>query len=138
MTATMDALAKVPLFKDLNQKSLERIEKFARPRHFEAGDNIFSEGDEGVGFYLITSGKVEATRSGTVLNRLGAGEFFGEMALLDGYRRSATVKAVEPTDCLALMRSDFLAEIRNNVDLALEMLQVLSRRVRELDEKLSH
>ena len=138
MSATLDALARVPLFKDLPQKSLERLEKFARSRHFEAGDTVFSEAEEGVGFFLITKGKVEATRGGTLLNNLSAGEFFGEMALIDGHRRSATVKAVEPTDCLALMRSDFLAELRNNSDLALEMLQVLSQRIRELDEKLSH
>ncbi|MCC7364623.1 MAG: cyclic nucleotide-binding domain-containing protein [Dehalococcoidia bacterium] len=137
MTATMDALSKVPLFKDLPHKSLERIEKFARNRHFEAGDTVFAEGEEGVGFFLITSGKVEASRGGTKLNDLGGGEFFGEMALIDGHRRSATVKAVEPTDCLALMRSDFLAELRNNPDLAVEMLNVMSQRVRELDQRLS-
>ncbi|MGE5595440.1 MAG: cyclic nucleotide-binding domain-containing protein, partial [Hyphomicrobiales bacterium] len=101
MSATTDALARVPLFRDLNKRQLERIEKFARPRSFEAGDTIFSEGEEGVGFFLITRGKVEATRGGTTLATLGAGDFFGEMALIDGFRRSATVKAAEPTECLA-------------------------------------
>ncbi|MCK9517827.1 MAG: cyclic nucleotide-binding domain-containing protein [Dehalococcoidia bacterium] len=138
MSATADALARVPLFKDLNRKSLARIERFARERHFEPGDTVFVEGDEGVGFFLITNGKVEATHAGTKLAELGPDDFFGEMALIDGNRRSATVKAVEPTDCLALMRADFIAELRNNSDLALEMLQVMSSRIRELDERISH
>lgn len=56
----------------------------------------------------------------------------------DGHRRSATVTAVAPTHCLALMHSDLLAELRNNRDPALKMLQVMSRRVRDLDERLSH
>lgn len=138
MSATTDALARVPLFKDLNKKSLERIERFARQREFEPGDTVFVEGEEGVGFFLITSGRVEATRAGTKLAELGPDDFFGEMALIDGHRRSATVKAIDKTSCLALMRADFLAELRNNNDLALEMLHVMSQRVRELDERLSH
>ncbi len=138
MSAIADALARVPLFERLNGKQLDRIAKFARERHLAPGDVVFREGEEGVGFYLITKGKVEASRGGTKLAELGPGDFFGEMALIDGHRRSATVKAVDKTDCLTLMRSDFLAELRNNSDLALEMLEVMSQRVRELDERLSH
>jgi CRP/FNR family transcriptional regulator, cyclic AMP receptor protein len=133
-----DTIAKVPLFQDLNKKSLERIARFTRERSFRAGDTIFKEGEEGVGFFLITNGKVEISRGGTVLATHGEGGFFGEMALLDNHRRSATVKALTDTSCLAIMRSDFLAELRNNADLAVEMLGVLSARVRDLDEKLSH
>ncbi|HMS59794.1 MAG TPA: cyclic nucleotide-binding domain-containing protein [Tepidiformaceae bacterium] len=138
MTATMDALAAVPMFRDLPKKSLERIEKFARQRSFQAGDVIFKEGEEGVGFFLVDKGTVSVLRGGTEIAKVSAGGFFGEMALLDNHRRSATVKADTAVDCIALMRSDFLAELRNNPDLAVEMLSVLSARVRELDERLSH
>ena len=138
MSETTEALANVPLFKSLNQRSLSRLEKFVRERHFAPGDTVFAEGEEGVGFFLITKGRVEATRAGTKLSELGAGDFFGEMALLDGHRRSATVKALEPTDTLALMRADFIAELKQSPDIAIEMLEVLSRRVRDLDERLSH
>ena len=138
MTATMDALAAVPMFRDLPKKSLERIEKFARQRNFQAGDTIFKEGEENVGFFLVTNGTVSVTRDGTEIAKVRDGGFFGEMALLDNHRRSATVKADSAVECIALMRSDFLAELRNNPDLAVEMLSVLSARVRELDEKLSH
>lgn len=137
MSATMDALVRVPLFRNLNGRSLARLEKFVRSRTFEPGDTVFAEGEEGVGFFLITAGRVELTRSGTALSQLGPGEFFGEMALLDGRRRSATVTATEPTETLALMRQDFLAELRQNPDLAIEMLEVLSQRVRELDKRVA-
>jgi CRP-like cAMP-binding protein len=135
---TEETLQNVPLFRDLNRKSIDRIAKFARPRSFRAGDVIFREGEEGVGFFLITRGKVDIKRGETNIAEIGNGGFFGEMALLDNHRRSATVTAIADTDCLAIMRSDFLAELRNNPDLAVEMLGVMSRRVRDLDEKLSH
>ena len=136
--STEETLAKVPLFRDLPHKSLERIAKFARPRSFRSGDVIFKEGEEGVGFFAISKGKVEVTRGGHAIATTGAGGFFGEMALLDNHRRSATVKASEDTECLAIMRSDFLAELRGNADLAVEMLGIMSARIRDLDEKLSH
>jgi CRP/FNR family transcriptional regulator len=138
MSATLDALAKVPMFRDLNHKALERLEKIARTRTFNGGDQIVKEGDEGVGFFMISDGKVEVTRAGTHLASLGSGEFFGEMALLDNYRRSATVTAKDPTTCLAILRSDFIAELRGNPDLGVEMLALMSRRVREADERLAH
>ena len=135
---TEEMLAKVPMFQDLPKKSLDRIAKFVRARNFQAGDVIFKEGEEGVGFFLITAGKVDVVRGGTVIASIADGGFFGEMALLDNHRRSATVKAATDTACLAIMRSDFLAELRNNPDLAVEMLNTMSRRVRELDDKLAH
>ena len=138
MASTTDALMNVPLFRDLNKKALARLEKIARERSFAAGDVIVKEGDEGVGFFLITSGQVAVTRDRTELSRLGAGDFFGEMALLDNFRRSATVQALEPTKALAMLRSDFISELRENAGLAVEMLALMSRRLREADERLAH
>jgi CRP/FNR family transcriptional regulator len=77
----MDALAAVPMFRDLPKKSLERIEKFARQRSFQAGDVIFKEGEEGVGFFLVDKGTVSVLRGGTEIAKVSAGGFFGEMAL---------------------------------------------------------
>ncbi len=138
MSSTMDALVHVPMFRDLNKKALERLDRIARQRTFNTGDVIVKEGDEGVGFFLIASGKVAITKDGHELGTLGVNEFFGEMALLDNYRRSATVTATEPTKCLALLRSDFIAELRSNADLGVEMLVLMSRRVRDADERLAH
>lgn len=130
-------LTSVPLFRDLPQKSIKRIERFARPRHFNAGDKIVSEGEEGLGFYMIQSGKVHVSRGGAALADLHEGEFFGEMALLDAHRRSATVTATEPTDCLVLMRSDFVAELEGNADLAIELLAIVSRRLHDANTRLA-
>lgn len=138
MAATVDSLANVSLFRDLDKSSLKRLEKVVRERNFRAGETIVSQGDEGVGFFLIDSGRVSVTRDGTDLATLGPGDFFGEQALLDNYRRSATVTATEDTSTLAIMRSDFVAELRANPDLAIEMLGVLSRRLREVEDKLTH
>lgn len=138
MSAISDALVKVPLFRDLDKKGFERLEKMARVRKFNAGDKIVSEGDEGVGFFLINTGEVSVARGGTNLATLRPGQFFGEMALFDNYRRSATVTAVGPTECIAMLRSDFVAEVRANADLAIAMLSVMARRVHEADERLAH
>jgi CRP-like cAMP-binding protein len=137
MSTTLDALARVPMFRDIPKKALERLERITRERTFKVGDVVCKEGDEGVGFFMISSGKVEVTRAGHHLSTLQTGDFFGEMALLDNHRRSATVTAIEPTVCLAMLRSDFVGELRSNADLAVEMLTLLSRRIRELDEKLA-
>jgi CRP-like cAMP-binding protein len=137
MPGTLEALAQVPMFSQLPRRALERLERITRQRSFKTGETIVKEGDEGVGFFMITSGKVDVTRAGKALNSLGAGDFFGEMALLDNHRRSATVTALEDTECLAMLRSDFIAELQSNADLAIDMLQILSRRVRDLDERLA-
>lgn len=136
MTSTMDALLKVPMFRDLDKHTLARVEKMARERTFAPGEVIVKEGDEGVGFFLVTEGSVEVSKDGAELTKLGAGEFFGEMALLDNFRRSATVKALTPTRTLAMLRSDFISELRANADLAVEMLVFMSRRVRDADTRL--
>ena len=135
MSTTADSLGRVPLFRDLDRRAIERIERAARPRSFAAGEAIVKEGDEGVGFYLINKGNVSVSRGGTQLNTLGAGDCFGEMALLEHHRRTATVTATEPTDTTVIHRADFVAELRAHPDLAIELLSVMSRRLRELDEK---
>jgi len=95
------------------------------------------EGTEGVGFFLITSGKVSVSRGGVDLASFGAGEFFGEIALLDNYRRSATVTAAEETEVIALLRSDFTAELRGDAELAVRMLVLVARRLHNADERLA-
>ncbi len=137
MSATLDLLARVPLFKRLPRKTLQRLERIAVAREYKAGEDIVREGDRGAGFFLITQGKVEILKGGSRLNTLGAGEFFGEMALLDNHPRVATVRALEDTACLALSRWDFVAELRANPDLAIEMLEAVSARLRQLEERIT-
>ncbi|MBI3998446.1 MAG: cyclic nucleotide-binding domain-containing protein [Armatimonadetes bacterium] len=92
---------------------------------------IVKEGDPGVGFFLITDGHVEVWHRDHKIRDMGPGEFFGEMALMEERPRSATVKARTRTTCLQLVRWDFRAMLKENPDLAIQMLEVVVQRLRE-------
>ena len=132
---TVDFLNRVPLFRGLKQRQLERLaEKFV-PREYTAGEAIVTQGKGGEGFFVIESGKAEAIREradGTrvVVNTFGPTDFFGELALLDDGPRTASVVATEATQCLVLTRWDFLAALKEDVDMAITILQELARRFR--------
>ncbi len=130
MSSVQRSLTSVPLFEKLPPASLRRLEALASVREFPAETEIVKEGDAGVGFFLIVDGTAEAVHGATVLRALRPGDYFGEMALLDGERRSATVRAKTPVRCIVLTRWDFLAEVRSNPDLAVGLLETLSRRLR--------
>lgn len=136
-----DTLAQASLFSQLSHKDLKRLAKGTVSRRFEKGEVIVREDERAVAFYLILSGSAEVVKgadgsSPRVLNTLRAGDFFGEMALLDNYLRSASVRALEDTECLVLSRWDFMAELRSSPYIAVQMLPVLSRRLRESEAQL--
>jgi CRP/FNR family cyclic AMP-dependent transcriptional regulator len=138
---TEETLAQAPLFSQLSRKDLKRVAKGTVSRQFGKGEVIVKEGERAVAFYLILSGHAEVVKgaegaSPKVLNTLGPSDFFGEMALLDGYLRSASVRALEDTECLVLSRWDFMAELRSSPYIAVQMLPVLSRRLREAEAQL--
>jgi CRP-like cAMP-binding protein len=135
--SNIEYLANVPLFHEVDRRSLERIAKAARPVIFPPGFEIVKEGDDGLGFFLVQEGHVEVVRDGHVLATLGPTQYFGEMSMLDEEPRVATVRAVEETRCLAIYRWDFLAEVRGNMDLTMALLAGLSRRLRDLDDQLA-
>lgn len=133
---TVSFLQKVPLFKSLNKKQLEQLASWLKRREYSAGKAIVEQGQGGEGFFIIVSGKAEATRErvdGTkvVVNNFGPTDYFGELALLDEGERTATVMATEDTTCLVLVRWDFLAKLENNADMAVKILQELARRFRQ-------
>ncbi len=127
----MAHLVKVPLFRDLAARQLESIARSLRERVYEAGSVIVKQGDPGLGFFLITQGRVDVTHENHHVRDLGPGEFFGEMALMEERPRSATVTAKERTTCLQLVRWDFRALLKENPDLAVKMLEVVVQRLRE-------
>jgi CRP-like cAMP-binding protein len=134
--AVEDTLASVDLFSRLERHDLARLAKTVVQRSYKQGEEIVKEGEQAVAFYVIVKGKVAITKSGKPLDEMGPGESFGDMALLDGFPRVASVVAQEPTDCLVMTRWDFTAELRTNPSIALAMLPILSKRIRELDERL--
>lgn len=136
-----DMLQNVPLFSALSKRDLGRVAKIMVPRKAASGEVIINEGDQAAGFFIISSGRVEVVRGdGTpnpeVLNTLGPGDFFGEMALFEGFPRVATVKAIEDTELLAMTRWDFTAEMKNHPEIAVSMLPVLVKRLREVETHL--
>lgn len=136
-----EMLKNVPMFAELGKRDLERLARLMVPRSVKAGDTIIKERDQAAGFFVISDGKVEAiqgadTDNAQVLATFGPGDFFGEMALFEGFPRSATVRAVEDTETLAMTRWDFMAELKNHPEIAVGMLPVLVRRLREADAKL--
>ena len=138
--AIEETLAKVELFADLEPEDLERIAKACVVREFKSGDVIVREGEVGVAFYIIESGRVEVVRDmGTadeqVLDTMGPNSFFGEMALFDNHVRSASIRALEDTRCLVLTKWDFNAELTQNSEIAVAMLAILARRIRHLSEE---
>jgi CRP/FNR family cyclic AMP-dependent transcriptional regulator len=136
-----EILASVPIFSGLAGKHLKRLSKLMVPRSFKAGDAIVHEKDQPAGFFVVASGKVEVVRGAAggkpqVLATLGPGEFFGEMALFEGYPRSATVRALEDTECLAMTGWDFRAELSTDAEIAMAVLETVVRRLRELEARL--
>ena len=137
-----DMLEKVTIFSGLDRRHRKQLSKLMVPRTFEAGAVIFKENDQAAAFFVITSGKVEVVRGADgdkpeVLNTLGAGEFFGEMALFEGQARSATVRCLEETELLAMTRWDFSAELNSNAEIAVAVLETVVRRLREIEARLT-
>ena len=102
---------------------------------------IVEEGRTGNGMYAIISGNVEAVKAlGTeqerVLNRLGSGEVFGEMALLGEWPRTATVRALDEVECLGIDRWVFLTQLERHPQVGIRLLQVLAQKLRDSDERL--
>ena len=137
-----DVLNKVPIFAGLDRKHLKRLSSLMVHRTFKTGDAIVHEKDRPAGFFVIASGKVEVVRGveserPQVLATLGPGDFFGEMALFEGQARSATVRTLEDTECLAMTAWDFRAELSRDAEIAMAVLETVVRRLRELEERLS-
>ena len=128
-----ELLASVPLFSKVDKPDIERMARSVVPRSYKAGETIVKEGEQAVAFYIIASGRVVVRKGETELNTLGPGECFGEMALLDGYPRATSVVALDDTELLAMTRWDFTAELRTNPTIAVAMLPVLSKRIRQLE-----
>ena len=126
----------------MSRESLDKLAAFSFSKSYAPGEVIIEEGRTGNGVYAITSGRVEVVKglnSGNPrrLAVLGQGEVFGEMALLDEWPRSASVRTLEDTACIGIDRWLFLAQLRKEPEVAIAMLQVLVRRLRETDARLA-
>ncbi|HSF31484.1 MAG TPA: universal stress protein [Candidatus Tectomicrobia bacterium] len=135
-----ELIAQAPLFAALSPEDLEHIAETARIRTYQRGEVIVHEGETATECFLIASGLVEVVKGEesshpTVLGRLKAGEFFGEMAVIDDHPRSASVRAIEETECVAIARTEFLEALQRRPQIAVQMLPVLVHRLRQADER---
>ena len=135
------ALRAIPLFANLEESASDEIARLLIDRKFPKDAVIFEEGSAGDYMYLIREGQVKVTKMSDdgrekILEMLGSGDFFGEMSLLDRQPRSASIKTTQPCLLLALSRQDFLELLRQNSAVAMEMIRVMARRLRETDEQI--
>lgn len=135
-------LKRVAWFEDLDQRSLDAIANAAVEQSYEPGQLIMRQGDTGVGAFIIRTGKVEVVQekdgTETRLATLGPGDVVGEMALLDEFPRSASVRAIEPTSALGIQRWHFKGILESHPQLALALLPILTRRIRNAEGMLPH
>ena len=134
-------LKQVPLFSDLTDRELNLLVALGSRRKFPSKNIIFQEGDPGDFLLVILSGKVKVMISGKggeefILTMLGPGSFFGEMAVLEGGHRSATVVTVEPSEFLRIGRKDFSELLKQQPKIALKILKSLSQRLRKATEQI--
>jgi CRP/FNR family cyclic AMP-dependent transcriptional regulator len=135
------ALKQVPLFSELTDRELNLLIALGSRRKFPSKNIIFQEGDPGDFLLVILSGKVKVIISGKdgeefILTMLGAGSFFGEMAILEGGYRSATVMTVEPSEFLRIEKQDFAELLKEHPKIALKILKSLSQRLRKATEQI--
>jgi CRP/FNR family cyclic AMP-dependent transcriptional regulator len=138
---TARLLARTEVFGDLEERELAEVAQVAVPRHWDRGEVIFREGDQGDTCYLLRTGAVVLTREHqdgrmVALAELRAGALFGELAMFRGETRSATAEAIEATTAVALLASDMQRLIRRSPGLALKFLATLAERVSRTNERL--
>ena len=125
---TARALAKVSLFAGSSDEDVRNIAAIAHLLSFEDGSVIVPEGEEGQGFYLIMSGEASVVQGGNEINRLGAGDFFGEIALIEGTPRTASVIAMGSVVCVGILRADFRPLLIRQPRIALRIIEEEGRR----------
>jgi CRP/FNR family cyclic AMP-dependent transcriptional regulator len=140
---TTDTLRTVPLFESLDETAAAKVCELLDTIECQASQMLFRAGDAGDAMYLIERGKVQISMKAAdgeelILAVLGRGDFFGEMALIDGKPRSANATVVEASRLVVLSRPHFLSFLSSSPNVALEMLTALTRRLRRTDELLKH
>jgi CRP-like cAMP-binding protein len=130
-TAAAAALEHVPLLAELTNRDRKRLAQSMKERTFPPGKQVVVEGRHGVGFFIIVEGSAAVSVGDEVLRVLGPGDYFGEMALLDGAARTATITADSELRCLSLTAWEFKRFVVDHPPVAWGLLQALAQRLRE-------
>jgi CRP/FNR family transcriptional regulator, cyclic AMP receptor protein len=138
---TLESLRSVPLFASLDDEAATELRDRLSNQTVPQNTRLFRQGDQGDAMYLIESGRVRISiraedKQEVTLAELAQGDFFGEMAIIDGRQRSADARVIEDANLAVLSRDAFLSFVRTSPDVALEMLSALTDRLRRTDELL--
>jgi CRP/FNR family cyclic AMP-dependent transcriptional regulator len=139
---TVALLGHVPVFEELAPGDLEQVAQVAVPRSFEAGQVVFREGDDSDTCYVLSSGHARALRSHSdgrsiTLATFGPGDIFGELAMFDDEKRSATVEAVDEVEAIAILAADMRRLLREHPDISVKLVTAIARRLRAANERLA-
>jgi CRP/FNR family transcriptional regulator, cyclic AMP receptor protein len=139
---TAGLLGRVPVFEELGDEDLREVAQVTVPRRFGAGEVVFREGDDSDTCYVVRSGHARAIREHSdgrqiTLATFGPGDIFGELAMFDAERRSATVEATDELVVLAILGGDMRALLARHSDIAVKLVISLGRRLRAANERLA-
>jgi len=139
---SVELLSRVPLFSELSREELERISRVSVARSFPAGVRVFHEGDHSDACYLVRKGDLRVTREhpdgrAIALATLGPGDIFGELAMLDGEARSASVETLSDSELLALPAADVRRLLADHPGISVKLIAALTRRLRETNERVA-
>ena len=134
--APTELLEQIPLFEGLSHGELQRIARTFKERRFSAGDTVAAEGAGGVGFFVISEGSASVDVHGDQRGKLGPGDYFGEVALIDDKaRRTATITADSDLTCYGITAWEFRPLVETNAKIAWKLLQVMAKRLRESEQQ---
>jgi CRP-like cAMP-binding protein len=131
-------LREVPLFAGCSDRELSAIAQEAKEVSFQAGREICKEGETGVGMHVIRTGATKVLVGGRTRRRMGPGAFFGEIALLDGGPRTASVVAETDVTTLSIPTWSFRSTLKSNPSLSMKMLEEVCRRLRSTENSITH
>jgi CRP-like cAMP-binding protein len=127
---SVDLLNKIPLFAGLDQRELKRLSGSFTERKFDAGEPVAVEGEAGAGFFVIESGEAVVSVHGEERGRLGPGDYFGDVAMIDQGDRTATIQAGSDLTCYGLTFWDFRPLVETDARIAWPLLQAMAKRLR--------
>jgi CRP/FNR family cyclic AMP-dependent transcriptional regulator len=133
MSAPVELVQGVPLFADLDRRELQGLANTMKERTFQPGSTIATEGQSGVGFFVIAEGTANVSRGGESLATLGPGDYFGEIALIDDGLRTASVTADSQLKTYGMTSWEFRPLVESNASIAWKLLKTMAARLREAE-----
>ena len=128
--ASSDVLKKVPLFAGLDDRELGQIAASMKERRFQAGDTMTEEGAGGAGFFIVEDGEADVSVDGQPRGQIGPGDYFGEIALLTGSDRTATITAKSDMVCWGMTPWDFRPLVESNSTIAWKLLTAMAEKLK--------